>query len=150
MTDLTITRVLDAPRELVFRMWTDPDHLAHWWGPVGFTATSCTVNLAEGGKWRTCMSDGETEFWASGVYHEIVPPERLVFSFAWEEPEGSRGHDTLVTVVLSDLDGKTEMAFHQAIFETVAERDSHSEGWQSCFGRLVTHLGEHASDGSGR
>ncbi|MFD6071976.1 SRPBCC domain-containing protein, partial [Amycolatopsis lurida] len=88
MTDLTITRLLDAPRELVFRVWTDPDHLAQWWGPTGFRATSCTVNLTEGGKWRICMSDGETEFWASGVYHEIVPPERLVFSFAWEEPEG--------------------------------------------------------------
>ncbi|UUV31412.1 SRPBCC domain-containing protein [Amycolatopsis roodepoortensis] len=150
MADLTITRLLDAPRDLVFRVWTDPDHLAHWWGPTGFTATSCTVNLAEGGKWRICMSNGETDLWASGVYHEIVPPERLVFSFAWEEPAGFRGHDTLVTVTLSDLDGKTEMAFHQAIFETVADRDSHAEGWQSCLSRLVTHLAEHAADASGR
>ncbi|MER7864334.1 SRPBCC domain-containing protein [Amycolatopsis japonica] len=146
MTDLTITRLLDAPRELVFRVWTDPDHLARWWGPAGFTSKSCTVNLTEGGKWRTCISDGETVLWMSGVYHEIVPPERLVFSFAWEEPEGFRGHDTLVTVDFSDLDGKTEMSFHQAIFETVAERDSHVEGWQSCFGRLT----EHVADASGR
>ncbi|WP_037309933.1 SRPBCC family protein [Amycolatopsis orientalis] len=139
MADLTITRLLDAPRELAFRVWTDPDHLAKWWGPDGFSTTSCTVNLTEGGRWRTCMSDGETELWASGVYHEIVPPERLVFSFAWEE-EGARGHDTLVTVVLADRDGKTEMTFHQEIFETVAERDNHVEGWQSCFARLTTYL----------
>ncbi|WP_181776586.1 SRPBCC family protein [Amycolatopsis pittospori] len=142
MTDLTITRLLDAPRELAFKVWTEPDHLARWWGPEGFDVKSCTVNLAEGGRWRTCMSDGETDLWASGVYHEIVSPERLVFSFAWEEPEGSRGHDTLVTVVFSDRDGKTEMRFHQEIFETVAERDSHVEGWQSCFGRLTTYLAE--------
>ena len=141
MADLTITRLLDAPRELAFRVWTDPDHLAKWWGPDGFSTTSCTVNLTEGGRWRTCMSDGETELWASGVYHEIIPPERLVFSFAWEE-EGARGHDTLVTVVLADRDGKTEMTFHQEIFETVEERDNHVDGWQSCFARLTTYLGD--------
>ncbi|ANN18358.1 polyketide cyclase [Amycolatopsis orientalis] len=141
MANLTITRLLDAPRELAFQVWTDPDHLAKWWGPAGFSTTSCTVNLTEGGRWRTCMSDGETELWASGVYHEIVPPERLVFSFAWEE-EGARGHDTLVTVVLADRDGKTEMTFHQEIFETVAERDNHVEGWQSCFARLTTYLAD--------
>ncbi|WP_410605127.1 SRPBCC family protein [Amycolatopsis sp. lyj-90] len=142
MADLTITRLLDAPRELAFRVWTDPDHLACWWGPAGFTAESCTVNLTEGGRWRICVSDGETELWASGVYHEIVPPERLVFSFAWEEPAGARGHDTLVTVLLAERGGKTEMTFHQAIFETVVERDEHVDGWQSCFGRLIAYLDE--------
>lgn len=142
MTDLTITRLLDAPRELAFQVWTDPDHLARWWGPAGFSTKSCTVSLAEGGRWRICVSDGETDLWASGVYHEIVPPERLVFSFAWEEPEGARGHDTLVTIILSDRGGKTEMAFHQAIFETVTERDEHVDGWKPCFDRLATYLAE--------
>lgn len=145
MTDLTITRLFDAPRELVFEAWTNPDHLARWWGPTGFHATSCTVRLEEGGRWRTCMTDGTVEHWASGVYHEIDPPERLVFSFSWEEPEGTREHDTLVTVTLEDRDGKTEMTFHQAIFRTVEERDGHVEGWRECFTDLDTYLKESTS-----
>ena len=142
MTDLTITRLFDAPRELVFEVRTNPDHLAKWWGPEGFTATSCTVKLEEGGVWRTCISNGDEEFWARGVYHEIVPPERLVFSFSWEEPEGVPDHDTLVTVLFSDLAGKTEMSFHQAVFRTAAERDGHVGGWQECFTDLTTYLTE--------
>jgi uncharacterized protein YndB with AHSA1/START domain len=142
MTDLTITRLFDAPRDLVFEAWTNPDHLARWWGPKGFTATSVTVKLEEGGRWRTCISNGDDAFWAQGVYHEIVPPERLVFSFSWEEPEGTPDHDTLVTVTFADRDGKTEMTFHQAVFRTVAERDGHVGGWQECFADLATHLTE--------
>jgi uncharacterized protein YndB with AHSA1/START domain len=140
--DLTITRVLDAPRDLVFEVWTNPDHLAKWFGPTGFTAPSCTTRLVEGGAWRICIRGEEerVERWARGVYHEIRRPERLVFSFAWEEPDGGPGHDTLVTVVLADRDGKTEMTFHQAIFETVEDRDGHLDGWRSAFDDLVAYL----------
>jgi uncharacterized protein YndB with AHSA1/START domain len=140
--DLTISRVFDAPRELVFEVWTNPDHLVRWWGPVGFTGESCTIKLEDGGRWRTCMrnsADG-TEHWARGVYHEIKRPERLVFSFAWEEPKGTPGHDTLVTITLDDRDGKTEMTFHQAIFETVEDRDGHVDGWRECFDELAAYI----------
>lgn len=140
-TALTITRVLDAPRELVFEVWTNPDHLAEWWGPTGFTATSCTIKLTEGGGWRTCMRNADgAEYWARGTYREIVAPERLVFSFAWEEPAGTPGLDTLVTVTFADRDGKTEMTFRQAGFESVEERDSHRGGWQECFDDLAGYL----------
>jgi uncharacterized protein YndB with AHSA1/START domain len=140
-TALSITRMLDAPRELVFEVWTNPDHLAKWWGPTGFTATSCTVNLAEGGGWRTCISDGKgTEYWARGTYREIVAPERLVFSFAWEEPAGVPNRDMLVTVTFADRDGKTEMTFRQAGFESVEDRDSHRGGWQECLDDLAGYL----------
>jgi uncharacterized protein YndB with AHSA1/START domain len=142
--DLTITRVLDAPRELVFEVWTDPDHLVKWWGPTGFQAQSCTVKLVEGGRWRFCMRDGATGavHWASGVYHEIERPRRLVFSFAWEEPVGTPGHDTLVTVTFDDHDGKTEMTFHQAVFENDASRDGHVDGWRETFDDLADYLKE--------
>jgi uncharacterized protein YndB with AHSA1/START domain len=142
--DLTITRVLDAPRELVFEVWTNPDHLAKWFGPSGFTVPSCTLKLVEGGAWRICIhSEAERmERWCRGVYHEIVRPERLVFSFAWEEPDGGLGHDTLVTITFEDLGGKTEMTFHQAIFETVEDRDGHVDGWRSAFDDLHTYLEE--------
>lgn len=145
MSDLTITRLFDAPRELVFEAWTNPDHLAQWWGPTGFRTTSCTIRLEDGGRWRTCMTDGTVEHWASGVYHEITPPERLVFSFSWEEPKGTREHDTLVTITFDDRGGKTEMTFHQAIFRTVASRDGHVEGWQESFTDLTTYLKERTS-----
>lgn len=141
-TALSITRVLDAPRELVFEAWTNPDHIVQWWGPKGFTGTSCTVNMVEGGRWRTCMRNGEdgSEHWARGVYQEIVAPERLSFSFAWEEPAGEPGRDTLVTVTFADRDGKTEMTFRQAGFESVEERDNHRSGWQECFDDLAGYL----------
>jgi uncharacterized protein YndB with AHSA1/START domain len=140
--DLTITRVFDAPRDLVFEVWTNPDHLAKWFGPTGYTVPSCTTKLVEGGAWRACIhSEAEgVERWVSGVYHEIRRPERLVLSFAWEEAGG--GHDTLVTVTFSDLDGKTEMTFHQAIFETEADRDGHEDGWRSAFDDLHDYLEE--------
>jgi uncharacterized protein YndB with AHSA1/START domain len=142
--DLTITRVFDAPRELVFEAWTDPDHLARWFGPTGFTAESVTVKLVEGGAWRICIRDSAdgAEHWARGVYHEIKRPERLVFSFAWEEPKGTPGHDTLVTITLDDRGDKTEMTFHQAIFENVADRDGHVIGWRASFDDFAAYLKE--------
>ncbi|MFL6121731.1 SRPBCC domain-containing protein [Actinophytocola sp.] len=136
--DLTITRVFDAPRELVFEVWTNPDQLAKWFGPTGFTAEACTVKLAEGGQWRACIRNSAegVERWVGGVYHEIDRPARLAFSFAWEEPKGTPGHDTLVTITFDDRDGKTEMTFHQAIFESVEDRDGHQDGWRSTFDDL--------------
>ncbi len=139
---LSITRMFDAPRELVFEAWTNPDHLAEWWGPTGYTASSCTIKLTEGGGWRTCMrnnSDG-AEHWAQGTYREIVAPERLVFSFAWEETPGVPGRETLVTVTFADRAGKTEMTFQQAVFESAEDRDSHRSGWQECFDDLAGYL----------
>ncbi len=139
--ELVITRVFDAPRELVFRCWTDPAELVGWWGPTGFAATSVSADATEGGAWRIRIhnaADG-TGHWASGVYLEVVPPERLVFSFAWDE-QGEQREDTLVTIVFADRDGKTEMTFHQAGFVTDASRDGHVEGWRESFDDLHAYL----------
>ncbi|OLF15297.1 SRPBCC family protein [Actinophytocola xanthii] len=138
--ELAITRVFDAPRELVFRCWTDPEQLVGWWGPTGVAAESVAVDVTGGGAWRIGMrnsADG-AEYWCSGVYLEVVPPRRLVFSFAWD---GEDAEDTLVTVTFAELDGKTEMTFHQTGFRTDESRDGHIEGWQSAFDDLVRHLG---------
>ena len=145
--ELTITRLFDAPRELVFRCWTDPDHLASWFGPAGFTAPSVTAKAVEGGAWRICIrgADG-AEHWASGVYVEVVAPERLVFSFRWDaEGEGPEPEDTLVTIAFADRDGKTEMAFHQSGFASDASRDGHVEGWRESFDDLTAQLGKEQS-----
>lgn len=140
--ELEITRVFDAPRELLFEAWTNPDHIAKWFGPTGFTAVSCTIKLVEGGRWRTCISDGKDEYWSSGVYREIVRPELLVFTFAWEEPKGTPGRETLVTVTFAERGEHTEMRFHQAAFETIEARDNHTEGWAECFADLASYLAE--------
>jgi uncharacterized protein YndB with AHSA1/START domain len=138
---LLIERVFNAPRELVFRAWTDPDHIRKWFGPRDHPATHMTMDVRPGGRWRGCLQSTETgnDLWLGGVYREIVPPERLVFTFAWEE-EGERGLETLVTITFAERDGKTHMTFRQTPFQSDNERDGHRGGWTSSFDRLDDHL----------
>jgi len=138
---LTITRVFDAPRELVFKAWTDKQHAMMWWGPKHHPATQVDMDVKPGGRWRHCLKSVETgkDLWHGGSFREVVPPERLVFTFAWEE-SGERGLETLVTVTFEDLDGKTRMTMHQTPFQSLGERDGHGEGWSSAFDRLDEHL----------
>jgi uncharacterized protein YndB with AHSA1/START domain len=137
--ELVITRIFDAPRRLVFKVWSQPEHLVRWWGPRGFTTPSLAVDVRPGGRFRTCIRSAEgRDSWMSGVYREVVEPERLVFTFAWEK-DGERGHETLVTVTFAEQGGKTELTFHQAVFETVEDRDSHEDGWSQCLDRLAAY-----------
>lgn len=139
--ELVITRILDAPRSLVFKVWTNPEHLVHWWGPRDFTTPSCKMDVRPGGTYRILIRSPEgKDHWMQGVYREIVEPDRLVFTFAWEDEKGAPGWETLVTVTFTEHDGKTKLTFHQAIFESTDERDSHHEGWSECFDRLETYL----------
>lgn len=135
--ELVIKRVFDAPRELVFKAWTDPEMLKQWSAPQGFTIPVAEGELKPGGKWRSMMRkpDG-TELWLGGVYREIIPPERLVFTHAWDDKNGKPGHETVVTVTLVERNGKTEMTFKQGIFDSVESRDGHKGGWTECFDRL--------------
>ena len=139
---LVITRVFDAPRKLVFRAWTDPDQARRWLGPRGFTAPHFEQDLRPGGAWRACLrpDDGGRDLWQGGVLKEVVEPERLVFTFAWDQEDGRPGHETLVTVTFAEQDGRTVMTFRQAVFETVDQRDGHAGGWSSSFDRLAEHL----------
>ncbi len=87
-----------------------------------------------------CARRGGTLYTKRGVYREIVPPEWLVFTYAWEDGRGAPGHETLVTIHLErDGDG-TRLTLHQAVFETTAERDSHRDGWSGCFARFADYL----------
>ena len=137
---LSISRVFDAPRSLVFKLWTAPEHLARWWGPKNFSVPSVTMDFRENGQWRSCIRSPEgSDYWASGSYREIVAPSRLVFTFRWEE-EGAI--DTLVTVTFEDAGNGTRVTFQQTPFSSVEERDSHAEGWGECLERLAHHLNE--------
>lgn len=138
---LVITRILDAPPSLVFKAWTEREHLVHWLCPHGFTLTHCEGDVRPGGAWRSCMrSPDGRDLWLGGVYREIVEPERLVFTHAWDDADGKPGHETLVTVTLADQGGKTKLTFHQAFFDSVESRDGHAGGWGECFDKLAVHL----------
>jgi uncharacterized protein YndB with AHSA1/START domain len=136
--ELTLTRLIDAPRDLVFRAWTEPEHLMQWSAPHGFTVTHAEGELKPGGKWRSCMRspDGQ-DLWLGGAYREIVPPERLVFTHAWDGDEPD--HETVVTVTLEDVGGKTRLTLHQAAFASMADRDGHEGGWSETLDRLATY-----------
>jgi uncharacterized protein YndB with AHSA1/START domain len=134
--DLAITRIFDAPRSLVFKVWSTPEHLMRWWGPKDFACTLAKTDFREGGAWRTSIRSPEgTDHGAQGVYREIIEPERLVFTFAWDESS-----ETLVTVTFEDHDGRTKLTFRQTPFDTIESRDSHQEGWSECLDRLEAYL----------
>jgi uncharacterized protein YndB with AHSA1/START domain len=134
---LTITRLFDAPRALVWKAWTDPNHLMSWWGPRNYPAERIEVDVRVGGRWRHGLrsTEGGPDLWHRGEFREVVPPQRLVFTFAWEE-EGERGIENVVTVTFAEQDGKTLMTMRQEPFQSSGERDGHQGGWGSAFDRL--------------
>ena len=139
---IRMTRTFDAPRERVFRAWTEPEQLVKWWGPKGFTVPDHTIDVRPGGAWRTTMRSPEgNDHIVAGVYHEITPPERLVFTWGWET-EGPRGHETVVTIELHERDGGTELQLTQELFENETSRDMHHQGWSGCMDSLDDALRE--------
>jgi uncharacterized protein YndB with AHSA1/START domain len=152
---LEITRIFNAPRELVFKAFTDPVHAMKWMGPREFPAHHVEADIRPGGKWRIGLkaSDAVTdhrrgaELWQGGIYKEVTPPERLSWTFRWEaEPwneNGARNPETLITVTFAEQGpGKTRMVFRQALFDTKSNRDGHIGGWNSAFDRLEELLKE--------
>jgi uncharacterized protein YndB with AHSA1/START domain len=139
--ELVVTRIIDAPRSLVFKAWTEPEHVARWWGPQGFTTTSCEMDIRPGGAYRVCMRSPQgTDHWKRGVYREIAPPDRIVFTFSWEDVDGKPGHELLTTVTFAEHGTKTKLTLHQAVFETVERRDDHRGGWTSCLERFADYI----------
>ena len=141
--EFTITRELAAPRELVFRAWTDPRHLTRWYGPRGCTTPldSISADVRAGGMWRATMVVDATgqEFPTGGFYLEVRAPERLVFT--WREPGGDA--ESVITIELADLgDGRTAMTFHQAGCTTEEAWENVHDGWASAFDRLIEHITE--------
>ena len=132
--ELLIQRTFDAPPSLMFALWSDPEHFKRWMGPEGFTCVEVEIDFRVGGAYRVLMispEHGENPF--SGVYQEIEPNRRLVFTFKWDNDGPSSGVETLVTLTFDERDGKTVQTFHQTPFTSVARRDSHVGGWTSVF-----------------
>jgi uncharacterized protein YndB with AHSA1/START domain len=135
------------PRDL-FELWADPDHRIRWWGPKNFTCTEYEADFRAGGAWRaTIVSEQWGESGMSGVFREIVPGERLVFTFAWDDGRDQPGLETLVTVTLTASDSGTRQSFHQTPFLTAESRDSHVSGWNECFDREVDYSARSGGQG---
>jgi len=120
--EIVMTREFDAPRELVFEAHSKCEHLEKWWGPRKYTLAVCEMDFRPGGAYRLVHRgpDGVEEHGFRGEYREIVPPERIVWTFEWE---GMPGHVSVDTLTLEDLGGgKTKLTAH-SLFDSVEDRD---------------------------
>jgi uncharacterized protein YndB with AHSA1/START domain len=118
--EIVVSRVFDAPRELVFKAWTEPQHLVHWWGPKGFTNTVKQIDVRPGGVWRYVMHgpDG-TDYENTIVYNEVVQPERIVYSHGESENDPDQFQ---VTVTMAEQGNKTHLTMRM-LFKSAAARD---------------------------
>ncbi len=141
--ELVIKRIFDAPREVVFGVWSKAEHLAHWFGPRDFTLPFCEIDFRVGGLYRCCMRSPEGEdHWVWGEYREIVETERLVFTWNRDDTDGKIWSSTLVELTFVDSNGKTEFTLRQGKFETVPYREEHGFGW----GQSLDRLGEYVTE----
>ncbi len=150
---LIITRVFDAPRELIWKAWTVPDLFMRWWGPKNFTAPVVRIDLREGGKYLNCMRSAEgQEFWSTGVYREIVPMERLVVTDSFADEKGNivpASHygmpgewplELLVTVTFEEIEGRTRMTLQHAGIPSGKMSDDTRAGWNESFDKLAQSI----------
>ena len=137
---LHLEKLLQAPRKCVYAACVEPEQLAEWWGPAGFTTPSVDLDVRDGGRYRITMQppDGEV-FHLSGAYSEVDPPRRLVYTFEWEEPDPD-DQETVVTLsFLDDRDG-TRLVLDQGPFATEARYALHEAGWTETLERLAQFL----------
>ena len=144
---LRLQRVVAAPRQLVFRMHVEPEQLARWWGPEGFTAPSIDLDVRVGGGYRIEMQppDGD-HFFLAGEFRAVEPPDRLVYTFRYEDPDPD-DQETLVTFSLHERDDATEVTVEQGLFATEARRALHEQGWTESLDRLETVLAKNQDRG---
>jgi uncharacterized protein YndB with AHSA1/START domain len=118
--EIHIEREFDAPRDRVFALYTDPQHIPDWWGPRGTTAEVDVMDVRAGGSWRFVIHDADgTQTGFRGTYREVTPPERIVQTFEWE---GMPGHVSVETATFEDLGDRTRVVT-TSIFHTPEERD---------------------------
>ena len=137
---LKIFRDFDAPRADVYRAFAEMDRYAQWMGPEGVRVIECNSDLRVGGAYRTVFrsAEGKTHI-VAGRFREVVPDERLVFTWAWEQG-GDSGPETIVTIEFIDRAGGTRVRLTQAVFDTLETRDHHAAGWEGSLDRLEAYL----------
>ena len=151
--ELVIERVFDAPRELVWRAWTEPEQVMRWWGPKGYTSPAAEIDLRVGGKYLWCMRSPEgQDLWSTGVYREIVPLERIVCTNSFSDEKGNvvpashygiggdMPQEVLGTVTFEDLGGKTRMTLRNEGLPAGEMREGADAGWNEAFDKLAASL----------
>ncbi len=139
--EVVITRVLDAPRGLVWKAWTDPKHMAQWWGPNGFTNPVCEMDVRPGGAIRILMRapDG-VDYPMTGIFHEIKQPERLVFTAVAVDEKGNHLLESRTTVTFAEHGGKTKLTVQASAIGLAAVAvqmlEGMEEGWTQSLERL--------------
>ena len=144
--EVTINRVFDAPRDLVWRMWTEAEHVQHWWGPHHFTNPVCEWDAKPGGKILIHMQGPEgPPYPMTGDFREVVKPERLVFTCQALMPDGSPAIEVKTTVTLTELDGKTHILLHASgvgyVDMAVQMFAGMEMGWSQSLEKLEAHVG---------
>jgi uncharacterized protein YndB with AHSA1/START domain len=137
-TMLKIRRIYHASRDRVFRAWTDPEQLKKWFAVAeGYTTPIAEVDLREGGRYRLGMQPPGDDgvLIVGGVYRQILPHEKLVFTWRWESPSADEP-ETLVTVEFHEQDNGTEVILKHELFTDASQRDKHGEGWMGCMDNL--------------
>ncbi len=137
---LIIVRSFPAPIEKVWRTWTRQEDAKSWHFPKDFKSTSFACDNKAGGSWKMSMRspDGQ-DYAAHGTIRELDPPHRLVMTHVWDKHDAA-GHETTITITLSEHDGRTTMIFDQAFFQTTESRDDHNGGWNEAFDNLFVFL----------
>jgi uncharacterized protein YndB with AHSA1/START domain len=142
---MAITRIFEAPRELVFKAWTDSKRLQRWWGPRGFTNPVCEVDVRPGGAILIHMRGPDGVVYPmTGVFHEIIAPERLVFSSSALDKNGNPLFEVLTTVTFSEHDCKTKLTLRASVAMATAEAAPHlagmDQGWNQSLDRLAQEV----------
>lgn len=146
--ELTLTRILDAPRDLVFKVWTDPVHLARWWGPNGFSNPVCELDLRPGGAIHIDMKDPDgVVFPMGGTVQEVVAPERFVFTAtAMHDDQGEPQLETHNTITLEDYNDKTRLTLEVVVLNASEKAAlalaGMEQGWTESLERLFTTVDE--------
>ena len=151
--EMKLTRMINAPRELVFRAWTDPAEVKKWWGPKDFTNPVCNVDATPGGEILIHMqAPDKTIYPMDGEFHEIVEPERLVFTTAALDKNGNRLFEVLNTVTFADENGKTKISLYAVVSNITEEGrpyiDGMNEGWNQSIDRLAELVEKNAEQDS--
>lgn len=145
--ELVFTRVFDAPRELVFKAWTDPKRVAAWWGPHGFTIPRCELDVRPGGAIVIHMRGPDGSLYpTTGVYQEIVEPERIVFTNAPLDEHEDFLFEILVTVTFAEQNGKTKQTLTARVIKTSAKSAPYLAGMEVGWTQMLEKLAEYVAE----